>query len=173
VGSAQCDLGRFSGLAASEPLLSLLGVGSSSTSYLTSSGQLSVSFVSSRPCWVEVTSGNGPALLAATVGPGITAPIGVRFPSSSRSEPEARQCSFGAERVARRLRPLARRSPFMFFPVELAAALSSLRAQRQQARLESLCARITNVEVVTGDDSKGLFERAPYGATLVALGHFA
>ena len=73
--------GASPAMAASEPLLSLLGVGSSSTSYLSSSsGQLSVSFVSSRPCWVEVASGNGPALLAATVGPGITAPIGVEVP---------------------------------------------------------------------------------------------
>jgi len=61
----------------------------------------------------------------------------------------------------------------MFSPVELAAALSSLRAQRQQAQREPLHAGMASVEVVTGDGSKGLFEHAPQGATLVALDHFA
>ena len=59
----------------------------------------------------------------------------------------------------------------MLFPVELAAASSSLRAWRQQALLEPLHPGIASV--ATGDGSKGLFERAPYGASLVALGPFA
>jgi len=63
----------------------LLAPGASSSvgvGYTSTEAVLSLSFLVSRPSWVEVTGEKGPPLFAATVGPGTTGPITASVPFS-------------------------------------------------------------------------------------------
>jgi len=61
-------------------LLSSTGSSPSGASYTSSIQSLSLSFVSSRQSWVEVTGTKGPPLFAAIVGPGTTSPLNAGLP---------------------------------------------------------------------------------------------